>query len=165
MRDAEISSRSNRARAGRKPLLGAALAVAVVSLSIGLGAALAQDEPSPNQEAGQHMGRRPMPTVDDQVKHMTSKLGLSDEQQAKLKPILEDQRKQMEQIHNDSSLSRQDRFSKMGEIRNSTDTQIKAMLNEEQQKKFDKMREERQSHMRWNHGAGGPEGGKPDNPQ
>ena len=61
------------------------------------------------------MGRRHMPTVDDQLKHLTKKLNLSDDQQAKLKPILEDQRKQMDGIRNDSSLSREDRFSKMQE--------------------------------------------------
>jgi Spy/CpxP family protein refolding chaperone len=110
---------------------------------------------------GERMGHRPMmPSVDDQIKHLTQKLSLTDDQQTKLKPILEDQRKQMEQIHNDSSLSREDRFSKMQQVRASSDTQIKAVLNDDQQKKFDKMREEQRSHMRWGQGPGGqkPEG-------
>ena len=179
MRDAEISSQSNRAPAGGKSLLGAALAIAVVSLSFGLGTALAQDnqEPPPQGPApgmGEHMGRHPMPSVDDQLKHLTRKLSLSDDQQAKLKPILEDQRKQMEQIHNDSSLSRQDRFSKMRDLHSSTDSQIKAVLNEDQQKKFDQMREEQHRHMRGNRGGPSgqhpegdqpPPGGNPDKPQ
>jgi periplasmic protein CpxP/Spy len=99
--------------------------------------------------------------VDDQVKHLTQKLSLTDDQQAKLKPILEDQRKQMDQIHNDSSLSREDRFSKMQQARTAGDTQIKALLTADQQKKFDKMREEQRSHMRWGQGPGGqkPDGG------
>ena len=96
------------------------------------------------------MGRRHMPTVDDQLKHLTKKLNLSDDQQAKLKPILEDQRKQMDGIRNDSSLSREDRFSKMQEIRQSSDTQIKSVLNDDQQKNFDEMREEQANRMkRW----------------
>ncbi len=99
------------------------------------------------------MGHRHMPTVDDQLKHLTKKLNLSDDQQAKLKPILEDQRKQMDGIRNDSSLSREDRFSKMQEIRQSSDTQIKSVLNDDQQKNFDKMREEQANRMkRWHKG-------------
>ncbi len=99
----------------------------------------------------------PCPRVDDQVKHMAKKLNLSDDQQAKLKPILEDQRKQMEQIRDDSSLSRDDRFSKMKSVHENSAAQIKALLNEDQQKKFDKMQEERREHM----GGRGPGNGPP----
>jgi septal ring factor EnvC (AmiA/AmiB activator) len=115
------------------------------------------------------MGHGPMmPSVDDQIKHLTNKLSLSDDQQAKLKPILEEQRKQMEQIHSDSSLSREDRFSKMQELRQNADTQIKSVLNEDQQKNFDKMREEQRSRMgKWRKGGDNtaPAGGSPDSQQ
>ena len=117
------------------------------------------------------MGHRQMPGVDDQIKHLSKKLNLSDDQQAKLKPILEDQRKQMEAIHNDSSLSREDRFSKMQALRQSSDAQIKSVLTEEQQKSLDKMRAEQQDRMKqWRRGSDNappspPAGGNPDNPQ
>ncbi len=105
---------------------------------------------------GRPMGRRQMPSVDDQIKHLTKKLSLTDDQQAKLKPILEDQRKQMETIHNDSSLSREDRFSKMQDLRKSSDDQIRSVLNADQQKNFDKMREEQHSRMKnWHNGGEG----------
>jgi periplasmic protein CpxP/Spy len=157
-------------RSGRKSLLFAtALLVAVFSLGMA-GAAFGQDEPGtpsppPEQQQppsgqqlgqgmGRHMGRRPMPSVDDQLKHLTKKLNLSDDQQAKLKPILEDQSKQMDTIHNDSSLSREDRFSKMQALRQNSDTQIKSVLNEDQQKNFDKMREEQHDRMgKWHKGG------------
>jgi Spy/CpxP family protein refolding chaperone len=113
-----------------------------------------------------------MESVDDQIKHLSKKLNLSDDQQAKLKPIFEDQRKQMEAIHNDSSLSREDRFSKMQALRESSDAQIKGVLSEEQQKSFDKMRADQQDRMKqWRRdGANAPpppppSGGAPDNPQ
>jgi len=108
-----------------------------------------------------------MGSGDDQINHLTRKLKLSDDQQAKLKPILEDQRKQMEQIHNDSSLSREDRFSKMQELRQNSDAQIKTVLNEEQQKSFDKMREEQRERMKQWRGGGNapPAGGGPDSQQ
>jgi Spy/CpxP family protein refolding chaperone len=115
------------------------------------------------------MGHGPMmPSVDDQIKHLTKKLNLSDDQQAKLKPILEDQRKQMDTIHNDSSLSREDRFSKMQELRQNSDTQIKSVLNEDQQKNFDKMREEQRGRMGKWHKDGdnaAPSGGAPNSQQ
>jgi protein CpxP len=117
----------------------------------------AQEQPSASgREMSHHMGgRRGMPSADDQLKHLSKKLNLSDDQQAKLKPILEDEHKQMQQLWNDSSMSRQDRFSKMRELRVSGDNQIKSVLNDDQQKKFDEMRQEQRSHMRGGQQPGG----------
>src|ERR1700736_4606099 len=47
-----------------------------------------------------------MPSVDRQAKHLTKALKLSDDQQAKVRSALESQRKQMEQIRSDATLSR-----------------------------------------------------------
>ena len=92
--------------------------------------------------------------MDEQRKHLTTKWRRSDEQQTKRKPILEDQRKQIGQLREDSSMSRQDKFSKMQEIRQNSDTQIKSVLNEDQQKNFDKMRAEQQDRMKqWHRGG------------
>jgi periplasmic protein CpxP/Spy len=165
-------------RSARKSLVAAAFLVAMLSLGIAAFAQRDQNTPPPpppsDQQSGQpsgqpseqgmgrHMGGgRMMPSVDDQIKHLTKKLNLSADQQAKLKPILEDQRKQMDTIHNDSSLSREDRFSKMQVLRQSSDTEIKGVLNEDQQKNFDKMREEQHDRMKnWHKGgAGAPPAG------
>jgi periplasmic protein CpxP/Spy len=164
-------------RSGRKSLVATAALGTLLTLGFGAGSALGQDSqdtpPPPPQSNGQAspgmgrgMGRRSMETVDDQIKRLTKKLNLSDDQQAKLKPILEDQHKQMEAIHNDSSLSQQDRFSKMQDLRQSSDTQIKSVLNDDQQKNFDKMRAEQQERMKQWRGGGNapPAGGGPDNP-
>lgn len=148
-----------------------AIATLALGLCVALGTAFAQDaqeqsNPGSAPAKGEHMGHRQMPSVDDQLKHMTKKLSLSDEQQAKLKPILEAQRTQMGQIRGDSSLSREDRFGKMKALRETTDNQIKGVLNEDQQKKFDKMRAEQ--HGWGQHRRGGenaPPSGNPDSPQ
>ena len=163
---------------GRRPLVTTAFLVALVSLSIVPGTAFGQDQEAPpppppqsgqqsEQGMGHHMGRRQMPSVDDQLKHLSSKLNLTDDQQAKLKPILEDQRKQLAQIHNDSSLSREDRFSKMHQLRQNSDSQIKNVLNEDQQKNFDKMRQEQRGRMnKWRkEGENAPPPGGPDSQQ
>ena len=170
--------RSDFGRGGRRSWFATAFLAGLLSLGLSAGSAFAQDTqdappPSSGQQPGpgmgRGMGRRPM---DDQIKHLSKKLNLSDDQQAKLKPILEDQRKQMEAIHNDSSLSREDRFGKMQALRQSSDAQIKGVLNEEQQKSFDKMRAEQQDRMKqWRRGGDNasppppPSGGAPDSPQ
>jgi Spy/CpxP family protein refolding chaperone len=140
-----------------------AAAFLAMLLTLGLGIAFAQDDQSappaqgqPSGEGmGRHMGRHGMQTVDDQLQNLTKKLNLTADQQAKLKPILEDQRAQMEKLHSDTSLSREDRFGKMQELRQNSDTQIKSVLNEDQQKTFDKMREEQHGHTgKWHKGGG-----------
>jgi periplasmic protein CpxP/Spy len=161
------TSRGTRGKGTRKSWAVAAVMAAILSLGV---AAFTQDDQNgpppapPDQQSGQpseqgmgrHMGGRRMPSVDDQIKHLTKKLNLSADQQTKLKPILEDQRKQMEAVHNDSSLSREDRFSKMQALRQSSDADIKGVLNEEQQKNFDKMRAEQHDRMKnWHKDGGG----------
>ncbi len=176
----------NSTAAKRSSWLTTAFLAGLLSLGLSAGSAFAQDTqdappPPQGQQTGQGtgrgmgqghgMGHGPMGSVDDQIKHLSKKLNLTDDQQAKLKPILEDQRKQMEAIHSDSSLSREDRFSKMQALRQSSDAQIKGVLNEEQQKNFDKMRAEQQERMKqWRKGGDNnspapPAGGAPDSPQ
>jgi Spy/CpxP family protein refolding chaperone len=101
----------------------------------------------------QRYGRGQMPSVDDQVKRMTKQLSLNDDQQQKLKPILEDQRQQMQQLRNDSSLSQDEKFSKMRDMHEKASSQIKALLNEDQQKKFDEIQQKRRE--RWESRQGG----------
>jgi protein CpxP len=172
MWNSTVSKRSYFNRGGRRSLFAAAFLAAL--LTLGFGSAFGQDTqetpppPPSGQGMGKGMGRRPMESVDEQVKHLTKKLNLSDDQQAKLKPILEDQHKQMEAIHNDSSLSREDRFSKMQALRESSDAQIKGLLNDEQQKNFDKMRADQQDRMKnWHRGGNDapPAGGSSNTPQ
>ena len=144
--------------------------IAAAGLLLAAGSAFAQDAQTPppasDQNAAGGMGKhghhhRGMPSADEQLKHLTKRLSLSDDQQAKLKPILEDQHNQMEQLRSDTTGTREDRWKKMREIRESSDTQIKTVLNEDQQKKFDKMREEQRSRLH-EHGNMGehPSGGE-----
>jgi periplasmic protein CpxP/Spy len=155
--------------------LSTTIALAVLTLCLGSGAALGQDAQSsqeqsqPSSGSGQAMGhghRHGMAMdPDNQLKHLSKRLNLTDDQQAKVKPILEDQQKQMQQLWSDNSLSRQDRFSKMRDIRENSDSQIKNVLNEDQQKKFDQMREEQRSRMREHMGGNQPNSGSPSDQQ
>jgi hypothetical protein len=52
----------------------------------------------------------------------------------------------MESLHSDSSLSQQDRMSKMQAIRENTNSQIKPILTSEQQTKWQQMVERHGKH-------------------
>ena len=78
-------------------------------------------------------------TVDEKLTWMSQELNLTADQQAKLKPILEDQQRQIEAVWQDASLSDDAKMAKKKEIKASTSTQIKAVLNTEQQEKYASM--------------------------
>jgi hypothetical protein len=87
-------------------------------------------------------GDRQAPNVDEQVKRLADRLNLNTDQQSKIRPILEDQRRQVESLRSDSSLSREDRMAKMRTIRESATSKIKDNLNDDQKKQYDEMRQE-----------------------
>ena len=118
-------------------------------------AALAQQNPPP-QGGGDDQGRRRgMPSVEDQVKGLTERLGLNDEQQAKVKTILEDTRSQMGKVMQDESMSREDKMAKGRSLREASNAKIREVLNDEQKKKFDDMQKEMQERMRQRQQGGG----------
>jgi len=76
----------------------------------------------------------------DPSKHlarMTTCMGLSAEQQAKIKPILEQNYTQKQAVHADKTLTREQRRAKMQELRGLLHEKIKPLLTPEQLKKFD----------------------------
>src|ERR1700731_5211223 len=62
-------------------------------------------------------GRRGPMSPDDQLKRMTKDFNLTADQQSKIKPILVDQQKKMDDLRNDSSGDRQAMRGKMMDIR------------------------------------------------
>ena len=108
---------------------------------------------------------------DDQLKRLTKDYNLTVDQQAKIKPILVDEQKKMEDLRNDSSVDRQTVRGKMMQIRQDTNDQVRAQLDDKQKEKFDKQEQERQERMQNRRGDGpvGPgrenPGGNPSPPQ
>jgi Spy/CpxP family protein refolding chaperone len=84
----------------------------------------------------QRMG--PM-SADQRLQHLTQMLNLTSDQQAKIKPILETESQQMEALHSDTSMSREDRMAKMQSIHQATSSQITPILTSEQQQKWQQM--------------------------
>lgn len=125
---------------------------ALLAVSLLGATALAQQNPPPQPPAGggdQAQGqRRGMPSVDDQLKMMTDKLGLTADQQAKIKPILEDQRTQAQAVMKDDSLSQDDKRTKMRSLRESTNSKVSDLLTDDQKKKYTEWQQEMHDRMR-----------------
>ncbi len=121
-----------------------ALTALAVALTVAGGSARAQMGPGPGPG-----GHGPM-SPDQRLQMMTKQLNLTADQQQKIKPLLESESQQMQTLHQDTSLSQEDRMSKMKQIRQGTNEQIKSSLNPDQQQKFDEM----MSHH--GHAHGGP---------
>jgi periplasmic protein CpxP/Spy len=138
------------------------LATTLFSLVLAISpAAFTQDNGSDNQQA-------PPATQDQQNGHghrhfdpekrtemLTKQLNLTSDQQPKVLEILKSEQSQMESLRSDSSLSQDDRRSKMMEIHKTSDDQIRALLDAKQQKKFDQM-QARQQQWQGHHDAPPP---------
>jgi len=140
------------------------LALAAAGLiSLGASFAAAQDNSAqdqqgpPPQENGMHRHGPPDPA--ERTKELTKKLKLNSDQQAKVQSALEAEHTQMESLRQDSSLSREDRRSKMMEIHKTTDTQVRGLLDADQQKKWDEMQAKREQWMKNRRGGPPPDSG------
>jgi len=82
------------------------------------------------------------PSTAERLENLAQQLNLTDAQKEKIKPILEDEAKQIQGLRDDTLLTREQRFSKFKEIRENTQSQIRPLLTEEQQKKLDEIRKQ-----------------------
>jgi Spy/CpxP family protein refolding chaperone len=123
------------------------LAASVISIAAPLASAQdnssnSQQQSQPSQDMGRERHGRPDPA--ERTAHLTKKLNLTSDQQAKVLQILQSEQSQMQSAHQDSSTSQQDRHAKMMDIRKSTDAQIRAVLDSNQQKQWDEMQANRE---------------------
>ncbi len=95
-------------------------------------------------EQHEHMRHGGMMNPQAQLDHLSQQLNLTDDQKAKIKPILDNSNTQAQSIRQDSSLSEQDRHQKMHSLHESTMSQVRAVLTSEQQAKLDSMKERRE---------------------
>jgi len=100
----------------------------------------AEDAPAPSAPAagaGDHKGAR-----GDRLKELTEKLALTDDQVAKIKPILKDEAEALKALKDDTSIDKEAKRPKMMEIRKSHQDKILAILTPDQQAKLKAMREQ-----------------------
>ncbi len=92
--------------------------------------AQAPDATGPKHE---HHGPGPHRMMVNPFEHLTKELGLTDEQKAKVQPIIDQTKPQMKAIHEEA-------MQKMHALLESTGAQIRPMLTPQQQTKFDAMK-------------------------
>jgi Spy/CpxP family protein refolding chaperone len=120
----------------------------------------AQMESGSSQEGG---GMRHMPmSTDDRLQHLSQMLNLTSDQQQKIRPILDQESQQMQSLRGDTSMSREDKMTKMRSIRENTMSQITPILTADQQKK---LQETQMHHMARHPQAGGEPATPPSPPQ
>ena len=76
-------------------------------------------------------------TLDDRVKRFAKVLNLDEAQQTALKSVLEHEQGEARQVRLDTSISGVDRVGRLRSLQQDTVLKIRAILNEEQKKKYD----------------------------
>jgi hypothetical protein len=76
-------------------------------------------------------------TLDDRVKGLTAALNLNEAQQAAVKKILEQRHQETLRIARDPSIPGSDRIGRLRALQDQTVERIRAVLNDEQKKKYD----------------------------
>jgi Spy/CpxP family protein refolding chaperone len=126
------------------------LCVCAMALAFAGLQAVAQDKPDqPSQPASPGTGANPAASVSDanvaskvdaRLQQLTTELGLSDDQQKQIKPILVSASKRLQAVKNDPQRSIDDKNSKMDEIHDNARGQIRQFLTPDQSKKLDAMK-------------------------
>ncbi|MHA3774734.1 hypothetical protein ACXR0O_24695 [Verrucomicrobiota bacterium sgz303538] len=96
------------------------------------------------QDANQG-ARRGQRTPEEQVKAMKETLKLSDEQAEKVKAVFAKNQEKMKALREDQSLSQEDRRTKMREMFQSIEEELKPILTPEQMTKWKEEREKRRA--------------------
>jgi Spy/CpxP family protein refolding chaperone len=92
------------------------------------------------QGHGQGMGQgHDMMSADDHVQMLAQKLNLTDDQKAKIKPIVQQHIQDRQSIMKDQSLSMDEKHAKMKASMDNAHSQIEALLNDDQRKQFVEM--------------------------
>ena len=80
--------------------------------------------------------------VQAKLQKLSNELNLTDDQKAQLKPVLQGEVQQLKSVHNDASLSDEQKGAKMKEIHEGAKSQINTILTPEQQQKLAAIKED-----------------------
>jgi Spy/CpxP family protein refolding chaperone len=140
-----------------KPMIVAALIAGnLLACNLALRAADTNTPPAGAPPVGAPpAGQRPQGLRGPSLDQLAKMLDLTDDQKAKVKPIIEARDKKIADLRSDTSLSQEDRRAKMMAVREENTTQMKAVLTPEQFDKWQKMAPGR------NRRPGGPGGPPP----
>ena len=138
-------------------VLGLALCVPAALLAQNATPDSSAPPPPPNSQSEMGMQRHGPPSPERQLKHLTKTLNLTSDQQRQILPILQDRQTQMEAIHNNTSLSPQQRRQQMRTAMRDANQKLEAVMNDTQKQQYEQQMQQRREHMRERHmgqGAG-----------
>lgn len=102
-----------------------------------------QSTPPQTAQPHEHMGQMGHPhgpmSADEHLQMLSQRLNLTDEQKAKIKPIIEEHLQQRQAIMKDESLTPEQKHSKMQASGDAAHSKIEALLNDDQKKQFAEM--------------------------
>lgn len=125
-------------------------AIALGALMVCTTVGNAQPSDDKGEKKGPPGGRKGMPTVEQQLEKMTKELSLTDDQKPKVKEVIEENRKKMQELFasaqggGDRAAMREKRQA----ISDDQDKKLKAILKPDQYEKWEKMRDKMREEMR-----------------
>ena len=88
-----------------------------------------------------------VPPVEQHLKVLSEKLDLTSDQQASVKPILQELHDGTLKLAQDEGLTPEERMEKMRPLREKADKQLREILNDDQKKKLDQLEHEPHSKL------------------
>jgi periplasmic protein CpxP/Spy len=133
------------------PILSLALALAISLPAVAQSSATnpsaqsapAQAAPAPPSSTQQSSPSTASPNSAQSQANEDNPLNLTDEQKAKLRPIIADENQQMEALRNDNSMNQAQKIDKANQIRAQASPKIKAILTPEQLQKLAQLQQDR----------------------
>ncbi len=123
--------------------------IAILAVLI-FGGAVAFAAPAPDSNSPAHRNRGPAAQrpARDFLQELSEKLNLTDAQKAAIKPILATEVNEIKAVHQDSSLSAEQKQAKIKEIRDNNREKINTLLTPDQQKIFAEMKDQAGNRIR-----------------
>jgi Spy/CpxP family protein refolding chaperone len=122
----------------------------VIALLIANGA-FAQSAPAHNDSGQQGSGRgHAIPTAEEQLKLLSERLELTGDQQAKVKPILQELHDATQKFLQDESMSHDERMDNVRASHYKADRKVREVLNDDQKKKLDQLEQEQHAELHGN---------------
>ena len=101
----------------------------------------ASSQAASTSQAGPAADPETQAKVQAKLQELSAELNLTDDQKAQLKPILQDEMQKLRAVNDDASLTADQKKAKFTEIRQSYKSQMVSILNPEQQKKLELLKE------------------------
>ena len=120
-------------------------AVSILWMSLAIANCVGQQADSPEVNA---IKAGPTPYFTTKMENLTTKLALTPDQQAKLKPIAEQEANLLEEIRGNSGYSRKEKLAKLQQTVLDSDKQMKPWLSAEQWEKLQTLRKDQKERLK-----------------